>query len=75
MTVVWQIDRGRLRNMADRWLEMLSVRKLGTPNLNLWTGSTVQKPEALSKVPDIVRNVVKLIVIRKTRVKSRRGQT
>ena len=55
--------------MADRWLEMLSIRKLGALNLNLWTGSTVQKPELLSKVPDMVRNVVKLIVIRKTRVK------
>ena len=61
--------------MADRRLEMLSIRKIGAPDLNLWTGSTVQKPEVLSKVPDMVRNVVKLIVIRKTRVKSRRGQT
>ena len=61
--------------MADRWLEMLSVRKPGAPNLNLWTRSTVQKPEILTKVPEMIRNVVKLRVIRKTRVKSRRGQT
>ena len=27
--------------MADRWLEMLSIRKPGAANLNLWTGSTI----------------------------------
>ena len=47
---------------------MLSIRKPGAPNLNLWPESTIQKPEVLSKVPEMVRNVVKLIVIRKTRV-------
>ena len=61
--------------MADRRLEMLSVRTPGAPNISLWTGSTMQKPEVFSKVPEMVRNVVKLTVIRKTRVKSRRGQT
>ena len=61
------------RRIAHGRLEMLSIRKPGAPNLNLY--STVQKPEVLSKVPEMVRNVVKLTVIRKTRVKSRRGQT
>ena len=60
--------------IAHRPLEILSIRKPGAPNLNLWPGSTIQKPEVLSKVPEMVRNVVKLIVIQKTRVKSRRGQ-
>jgi len=41
----------------------------------LWPGSTIQKPEVVSKVPEMVRNVVELIVIRKTRVKIIRGQT
>jgi len=63
------------RRIAHRRLEMRSIRKFGAPNLNLWPGSTIQKPEILTKVPEIVRNVVKLTVIRKTRVKSRRGQT
>ena len=54
------------RRIAHGRLEMLSTRKPGAPNLNLWPGSTVQKPEVLSKVPEILRNVVKLIVIRKT---------
>ena len=62
------------RRIAHGRLEMLSTRKPGAPNLNLWPGSTVQKPEVLSKVPGMVRNVVKLTVIRKTRVKSRRCQ-
>ena len=48
---------------ADRWLEMISVSKWGAPNLNLWTESTIQKPEVLSKVPEMVRKVVKLSVI------------
>ena len=63
------------RRIAHRRLEMPSVRKPGAPNLNLWPGSTVQKPEVLTKVPEIAGNVVKLTVIRKTRVKSRHGQT
>jgi len=63
------------RRIAHRRLEMLSIRKPGAPNLNLSPGSTVQKPEVLTKVPEMVRNVVKLTIIRKTRVKSRRGQT
>ena len=63
------------RRIAHRRSEMLSIRKPGAPNLNLWPGSTIQKPEVLTKVPEIARNVVKLTVIRKTRVKSRHGQT
>ena len=63
------------RRIAHRRLEMLSIRIPGAPNLNLSPGSTVQKLEVLTKVPEMVRNVVKLIVIQKTRVKSRRGQT
>jgi len=51
---------------------MLSIRKSGARNLNFWPGSTIQKPEVHSKM---VRNVVKLTAIRKTRAKSRRGQT
>ena len=53
---------------------MLSIRTSGAQNLNLWQGSTIQKPEVLTKVPEMVRNVVKLTVIQKMRVKSR-GQT
>ena len=63
------------RRIPHRRLEMLSIRKPGVPNINLWPESTIQKPEVLIKVPEMVPNVVKLIVIRKTRVKSRRGQT
>jgi len=44
---------------------MLPMRKLGATNLNLWTGSRIQKPEVLSKMPEKVRNVVKFTVIRK----------
>ena len=54
------------RGIAHRRLEMLSIRKRGAPNLNLWSESTIQKPEVLSKVPEMVRKVVKLSVIRKT---------
>ena len=49
---------------------MLSIRKPGAPNLNLWPGSTVQKPEVLTKVPKVVRNVVKLTVIWKNACKT-----
>ena len=63
------------RRIAHRRTQMLSVRKPGATNLNLQPGSTVQQPEVLSTVPETVRNVVKLIVIRKTHVKSRHGQT
>ena len=63
------------RRIAHRRLEMLSIRKSGARNLNLWPGSTIQKPEVHSKVPKMVRNVVKLTSIRKTRAKSCRGQT
>jgi len=45
------------------------MRKPGAINLNLWTGSGIQKPEVLSKMSEIVRNVVKFAVIRKTRDK------
>ena len=63
------------RRIAHRWLEMLYIRKPGAPHLNLYPGIIVQKPEVLTKVPEMVRNVVKLTVVRKTRVKSRGGQT
>ena len=53
--------------IADRRLENLPMRKLGATYLNLWTGSRNQKPEVLSKMPEIVRNVVKCNVIRKMR--------
>ena len=49
---------------------MLPMRKLGATNLNLWTGSRIQKPEVVSKMPEIVRNVVKFNVIRKMRDKN-----
>jgi len=62
------------RCIAHKRLEMLSIRKPGAPNLNLWPGNTIWKPKVLTKVPEMVLNVVKLTVIRKTRVKSRRGQ-
>ena len=48
---------------------MFPIRKLGAINLNLWTGSSIKKPEVLSKMPEIVRNVVKFNVIRKMRDK------
>jgi len=63
------------RRIAHLRLEMLSLRTPGVQNLNIWPESTIQKPEVLTKVPEMVQNVVKLIAIRKTRVKSRRGQT
>ena len=63
------------RRIAHRRLEMLSIRKSGAPNLNLWPVSTIQKPEIHSTVPKMVRNVVKLTAFRKMRAKSRRGQT
>ena len=50
------------RGIAHRRLEMLSIRKRGSPNLNLWP----EKPEVLSKVPEMARKVVKLSVIWKT---------
>ena len=50
-------------------------KNTGCAKSQSWPGSTIEKPEVLSKVPEMVRNVVKLIVNRKTRVKSRRGQT
>ena len=49
--------------VSHRQLEMLSIRKPGATNINLWTGSTIQKPEVLSRVPEMVQNVVKLTVI------------
>ena len=67
------------RRIAHRRLEMRSIRKSGAPNLNLnlnlWQGSTIQKPEVLTKVSEMARNVVKLIIIQKTGVKSRRCET
>jgi len=41
-------------HIARRWLEMLSVRKPGAPNLNLWHVSTIQKLEVLTKVPEML---------------------
>ena len=58
------------RRIAHRRLEMLSIRKSGAPNLNLWPGSTVQKPEVLTKVPKVVQNVVKFTVIQKNACKT-----
>ena len=54
------------RVIAHRRLEMLSIRKRGAPNLNLSSESTIQRPEVLSKVHEMVRKVVKLSVIQKT---------
>ena len=51
------------RRIAHRRLEMLSIRKPGAPDLNLLPESTIQKQEVLSKVPEIIRKVVKLIVL------------
>jgi len=48
---------------------MFPIRKLGAINLNLWTGSRIQKPEVVSKVSDMARNVVKFTIIRKIREK------
>ena len=56
--------------IADRRLHMLPMRKPGATNLNLWTGSGIQKPEVLSKMSEIVRNVVKFAVIQKMRDKT-----
>ena len=44
------------RGIAHRRLEMLSIRKPGAANLNLWPESTIQKPEVRSKVPEMVRS-------------------
>ena len=46
------------RGIAHRRLEMLSIRKPGAPNLNLWPESTIQKPKW--------SEVLKLTVIPKT---------
>jgi len=46
---------------------MLPIRKLGAKYLNMWTGSKIQKPEIVSKMPEMVRNVVKFTVIRQMR--------
>ena len=61
--------------VANRRLEILLIRKPGVTNLNYWTGSRIQKPEVQSKVPEIVRNVGNLNIIRKPNEKSRRCQT
>ena len=62
------------RRFADIRLDMFPIRKLGATYLNLWTGSRIQKPEVLSKMPEIVRNV-KFTVIRKNASQKGRGQT
>jgi len=41
-------------------------KKPGAPDLNLWPESTIQKKVVITKVPEMVRKVVKLTVIRKT---------
>ena len=46
------------RSIVHRRLEKLSIRKPGAPDLNLWPESTIQKPEVLPKVPEMVRKVV-----------------
>jgi len=48
-------------------------KNTGCTKSKSWPGSTIQKPEVLSKVPEMVRNAVKFIFIRKMREKSRRG--
>jgi len=53
---------------------VLVAQKPGAINLNLWTGSRNQKPEVLSKMPEMVRNV-KFTSVQKLREKNRRGQT
>jgi len=57
------------RRIEHRRLEMLPIRKPGATNLNLWTGSRIQKPEVLSKVTETVRNIVKFTTIQKMREK------
>jgi len=54
---------------------MLPMTKSGATSRNLYTGSGILKPEVLSKVLEIVGNVVKFTIFRKNREKSRRGQT
>ena len=41
------------RRFADIRLDMFPIRKLGATYLNLWTGSRIQKPEVLSKMPEM----------------------
>ena len=60
--------------IAHRRLEMLSIRTSGAQKSKSWPESTTEKPEVLSKVPEMVRNAVKFIFIRKMREKSRRRQ-
>jgi len=48
---------------------------LGAKSLKVWTGSRNRKPEVLSKVSEMSRNVVKITVIRKILEKNHRGQT
>jgi len=48
---------------------MLPISKPGATNLNMWTGDRIQKPEVLSKMPEIVLNAVKFTFIRKMRDK------
>ena len=44
--------------LAHTRLEMLSIRKPSAKDLNLWPRSTIQEPEVLSKLPEMVQNVV-----------------
>ena len=66
----WPYSGLYCHHIAHRRLEMLSIRKPSAPNLNLWPGSTVQKPEVLTKVPKVVQNVVKFTVIQKNACKT-----
>jgi len=50
-------------------------KNTGCAKSKSWPGSTIEKPEVLSKMPEMVRNSVKFIFIRKMREKSRRRQT
>ena len=52
-------------SIADSRFEMLPTTKSAASGLNMWPRSTIQKPEVLTKVPEMVRSVVKLTVIRK----------
>ena len=52
-------------SIADSRFKMLPTTKSAASGLNMWPRSTIQKPEVLTNVPEMVRNVVKLTIIRK----------
>jgi len=45
-------------------------KNTGCTKSKSWPGSAIQKPEVLSKMPEIIRNAVKFIFIRKMREKT-----